>query len=207
MTYSDEEPWLSVHSLLDFGEVTAQWLEGDISYNPAYGTDERPGPNEETALIVEDLAAINRAGFVTTMSQPGVPPDEEGSAQRASLSGFTTFEVSEYLEAATCLTDIIIMRFSPMMEVPCTIPISIWAEMKASIFPDWMGPSPVTTREGGVGGPMDIEIFGEFDLPMLEVLANSTYVIMIDPVWGRNDVLWDMVRRTVCETAPAALTP
>jgi hypothetical protein len=54
---------------------------------------------------------------------------------------------------------------------------------------------------------MDIEIFGEFDLPMLEVLANSTYVIMIDPVWGRNDVLWDMVRRTVCETAPAALTP
>jgi hypothetical protein len=192
--------WASVQSLADFGEATAQWLERRIHYHPAYGSDLCPGPNDETAELVPVLGPINRAGFVTVMSQPGRALDDEGSAQRASLSGFASFDLSERLELATCMTDLIILRLSPMEFVPHTIPITISPKRKAEVFGDAAGISPVCTREGGVGGPANIEIFVEFEDSMLELLANSMHVVMIDPVWGRNDLLWETVLRAVGPT-------
>jgi hypothetical protein len=68
----------------------ALWLEGKIAswpgYQPGYG------PDDETKALVPTLAACNRAGYVTTSSQPGVDPQPgfDGLiwAQRAAVEGF-----------------------------------------------------------------------------------------------------------------------
>ncbi|MEV6133095.1 hypothetical protein AB0M05_40955 [Streptomyces violaceusniger] len=47
----------------------ARWLEGEIASRPGY--QPRFGPDQETAHLVPTLAALCRAGYVTTCSQPG----------------------------------------------------------------------------------------------------------------------------------------
>ena len=75
--------WAEARTLLEVGELTAQWLEGRIPKSPWY----RGAPDPETTEIVPVLAALNRIGFVTTMSQPGRGLSEE-YAQRAEVSGY-----------------------------------------------------------------------------------------------------------------------
>jgi len=63
--------WHSARTLAGLGELTAQWLEGKIGYVPGYGG---APPDEETEPLIPVLAAANRAGFVTIVSQPGEEP-------------------------------------------------------------------------------------------------------------------------------------
>lgn len=61
--------WTDCRTLDDLGECTALWLEGRIARMPAYG-----GPVDYDDFVpgaVAILAAVNRAGYVTTNSQPG----------------------------------------------------------------------------------------------------------------------------------------
>jgi hypothetical protein len=61
--------WGQARTLADIGELTAQWLEGRITYLPA---DLGSAPDSETEALVPVLATVNRMGFVTDFSQPGV---------------------------------------------------------------------------------------------------------------------------------------
>lgn len=78
MSRADRHRWRQSRTLLDLGELTAQWLERSITSHPAI----RPGhgPDPETTELVPALAALNRAGFVTLGSQPGASNgfDEDG---------------------------------------------------------------------------------------------------------------------------------
>lgn len=62
----DRRRWARAQSLAELGELTALWLEERIVAHPSYG-DLAP----ETFSLVALLARLNRAGFVTTSSQPG----------------------------------------------------------------------------------------------------------------------------------------
>jgi hypothetical protein len=81
--------WRDIQTLPEFGEQTARWLEGSVPTHPGY---QGGGPDEETSELVPHLAALNRAGFVTYGSQPGVAPsagfDGATWAQRAYVEGF-----------------------------------------------------------------------------------------------------------------------
>ncbi len=70
MSRADRRRWRSARTIADLGELMAQWLEGEIGSRPGY----QPGfgPDEETAHLVPTLAALCRAGYVTTCSQPGL---------------------------------------------------------------------------------------------------------------------------------------
>ena len=80
----DAGRWASARTLADVGELTALFLEGEIGQTPSH----LGPPDTETDPLAGVLAAANRAGFVTHHSQPGVPLDPLGSAQRASVSAF-----------------------------------------------------------------------------------------------------------------------
>jgi len=91
MSRADRRRWRSARTLADLGELMAQWLEGEIASRPGYQPNH--GPDEETEHLVPTLAALCRAGYVTTCSQPG----EAGTGadglwweQRAAVEGVVT---------------------------------------------------------------------------------------------------------------------
>lgn len=69
MSRADRRRWKSARTIADLGELMALWLEGEIASRPGY--QPRFGPDEETGHLVPTLAALCRAGYVTTCSQPG----------------------------------------------------------------------------------------------------------------------------------------
>ncbi|MEV5440799.1 hypothetical protein AB0K80_33070 [Streptomyces sp. NPDC052682] len=69
MSRADRRLWKSAKTVADLGELMARWLKGEIASRPGY--QPRFGPDEETAHLVPTLAALCRAGYVTTCSQPG----------------------------------------------------------------------------------------------------------------------------------------
>ncbi|MFJ3533807.1 MULTISPECIES: DUF6919 domain-containing protein [unclassified Streptomyces] len=69
MSRADRRRWKSARTVADLGELMALWLEGEIASRPGY--QPRFGPDEETEHLVASLAALCRAGYITTCSQPG----------------------------------------------------------------------------------------------------------------------------------------
>ncbi|MEV5204939.1 hypothetical protein [Streptomyces sp. NPDC053720] len=70
MSRADRRRWSSARTVADLGELMALWLEGAIASRPGYAANH--GPEEETAHLVPTLAALCRAGMITTNSQPGL---------------------------------------------------------------------------------------------------------------------------------------
>jgi hypothetical protein len=78
--------WPAARTLADLSELTARFLEGDLSQSPSHVAQ----PDPETGPLIPLLATVNRAGFFTHQSQPGVARGDDGSAQRANVSGFAS---------------------------------------------------------------------------------------------------------------------
>lgn len=70
MSRADRRRWKAAKTVDDLGELMALWLEGKVASRPGY--QPRYGPEDETAHLVPTLAALCRAGYVTTSSQPGL---------------------------------------------------------------------------------------------------------------------------------------
>ena len=77
---NDELSWKTARSLADLGELTARWLEGTEPNHPCCAS----GADEETSPLIVELAALNRAGFVTDFSQPA-DQLEDGSGHGEAL--------------------------------------------------------------------------------------------------------------------------
>lgn len=82
--------WSKAETLDDVAALTALWLEGALLAQPGYARGR--GPDPETAPLTGTLARANRAGFLTTCSQPGFAErfDADGRrwAQRPAVDGF-----------------------------------------------------------------------------------------------------------------------
>ncbi|WP_329564540.1 hypothetical protein OG711_39020 (plasmid) [Streptomyces uncialis] len=89
MSRSDRRQWAAPQTVTALGEPMARWLEGAIRSWPGYAPNH--GPEPETAHLVPSLAALNRAGFLTTCSQPGLAGtgvDGLWWEQRAAAEGY-----------------------------------------------------------------------------------------------------------------------
>jgi len=181
--------WESARTLADLGGLTAQWLEGKIAYVPGYGG---AAPDEETEPFVPVLAAANRAGYVTIVSQPGEEPtvgyDGELWTQRAAVEGYAATGTLEALRSCAAGTRLILTAS------PVDRPDSAWETQI------------VVTRDGGREntwfgslGPRD-EVedpetgYGMCHPDAVGALLAAWQVTIIDPEWGRNDVLWPVLR-------------
>jgi hypothetical protein len=159
--------WETACTLSELGDLTARWLTGELAEHPAYSG----GPEEETLSMVGLLAGVNRAGLLTDFSQPGVA--DEHSPQRAALAGYCDEAVLGRLLMALAATDLVLLN--EQTDSGIRIPVSR------------RGGKPCTFV-GGKHGPDGWD--GVLSDVALNVLDKSWYVSMIDPVWGRNDLLW-----------------
>ncbi len=101
---TDSDRWRSARTLADLAKLTVAWLNGEIQETPSHLAPPMP----ETVPLIPVLIAVNRAGFITTQSQPGEALDDLGSAQRANVSGFASTDTFARLMAAVADADLII---------------------------------------------------------------------------------------------------
>lgn len=178
-TVDHDQPltWATAQTLDQLGELTARWLEGAIPNHPA---NHGEGPDEETHSLVPTLAAYNRAGLVTDFSQPG-EPESDGWTQRAAVSAWCSDETCDRLDKAIGPTELILL-FEIHGRHSCSrIPVTL-DEGKAYT---WTGNS--------YDEDYLMVCYGELAPEGRDAIRASWYVTIIDPIWGRNDLLWPTV--------------
>ena len=107
--------WLAAGSHAELCECSARFFERSIRYHPAF----RPEFGWETHLLLGTLAAINRAGMLTSSMLPAVPL-VEGFGQRAYLSGWLSVEALDRLQNQLLGTDLLV-TVGIETQVPTTI--------------------------------------------------------------------------------------
>lgn len=181
MSPEDQARWQSARTLADLGELTARFLEGELEQTPTHGAP----PDEETGPLIPVLAAVNRAGFVTGHSQPGIPLDGQGCAQRAAVSGYVSNDAFADLMAAITAADtelLITAGRGPMDDwgPAITITLDVGEEFT------WDG--------GGMSrSTLNLNYREHCHQDAIEELEKAWQVTLVDPEWGRDDQLWPLL--------------
>lgn len=176
---ADRQVWRQAATIAAAGELTARWLEGESQYQPGTFT---PGIDAETETIAGRLAALNRNGLFTKESQPGL---REGSTvQRAYVTGFCTPEAAGLLLDLSSRSELVTVGHAP-------------GEMSRASIPVTRQDAEIVTVLGTSESPIEADELNDWSTEANEslalVLAESWYVEVFDPVWGRNGVLFDAV--------------
>lgn len=178
--------WHAADSLPALGECMAKWLTGDINYQPAYLASE---PAEETVPHIADLAAINRAGLVTWCSQPGQL--WAGGGQRAFVSGFCTYETMARLRQVLLRTDLVVLTFWPEADSPLDLAVTVHGAEEHTWVGATLGPDNLEQDYGD-----DLSHSGLWEL------LTAWQVTVVDPLWGRDDLLWPSVIHALTAEGP-----
>ncbi|MDF1836714.1 MAG: hypothetical protein P1V35_02495 [Planctomycetota bacterium] len=171
--------WSNATSFEDLCALAVEFLDGDL---PAFPGWMAPDIDEETDDWVPELVAANERGFLTTASQPGTCPalshDGLPWSQRAFVVGFASPALVAELRDQVRGTRLRLLDFAL----------------------DEAGGEPMpAARHGdreylfvGTGeGPAEREVFAQRIGPQaMEALEETRYVCLVDPVWGRDDLLW-----------------
>lgn len=196
--------WASAETLAELGEVTAEWLEGEFRYHPN-GHDE--GPDPETEEIAPELIKLNRAGFVTKNSQPGIGPEQgwDGNFwwQRAEVTGFTDSDTADKLEAACRKADLIFIRNGP----------ASWRTTQRNSIPITVGRASAVVADDDLCRLEDLDgthihtgsgthlsrrwVKSTFDGYGTNALVAAEQVAIVDPVYGRKSYMWDVITKAI----------
>lgn len=189
---ADVARWDDARTLADLGQLTAAWLLRDgITYHPGYGDWESddPGPDDETTEILAPLVAANRNGYVTTCSQPGLirASGHDGSRwdQRAAVTGYTTIPTRDRLRDRLPLHRLIVID-QPLLIHP-------WQRYTHRAAVTWRNEQEHTWF-GHRSSLLDIlQEFQSRSWRLNMRLAAARQVTIVDPVIGRNDLLWPLL--------------
>jgi hypothetical protein len=194
MSAGNQAAWRSARTLADLGELTARWLEGDISQHPCYGD----GPDEETGPLIPVLAQLNRAGLLTTYSSPGLAGRGHDGAwwqQRAAVEGFIagTATARAFVAAARRAgMDVVVHHpdFRPRWRWRCgeEIPVTLRDGDEYTWFGQQLSRRDIRARRLG---------WGICHRDARDAVCSAWQVTVVDPVWGRADELWPVLSRAV----------
>jgi hypothetical protein len=174
--------WRTATTLRDLGALTARWLEGDITYLPAYLA---AGPDPETDALVPFLAAANRAGFVTVWSQPG-RPSGANRRQRAVIEGFCDEQLAERIIRGLVATDLVVLTGTSRTTDGPQVPVTLDDGEPFT----WAG-EPLTAEHV-------LQSYGEVcTQEAVDALLIARQLCVFDPTWGRDDVLWAELGRAI----------
>jgi hypothetical protein len=179
----DLAAWRSVRTYADLGLVTAAWLRGEEGFHPM----QLGAIDEETNMLIDVLAAINERGLVTDGSQPGVPIDAAGSGQRAFLDAVSDETTAWRVMAALRCLELVVLAFPPGRTGRGQIVVTL-DEGEEATWCGWHDPEGYT------------HVWSEVSPTVDQLHRDGWWLQIIDPVWGRNDVLWDAVLRSLEET-------
>lgn len=172
---ADREVWRQAGTIPAAGELTARWLEGRSEYQPGTFT---PVCDAETEAIAGELAELNRHGLFTRESQPGVLAD--GHAQRAYVTGFCSAESASALLDLSTRTGLVTVAHAPAESSQASIPVTLLGDAVVTVL---------GSSEGPVSEEQLRDWTEEANETLALLLAESWYVEVFDPVWGRHGVL------------------
>lgn len=173
--------WRDARTIGDLGRNMADWLEGRIPSWPGYGADFGYEESVSVQHLVPVLAAVNRAGFVTTCSQPAMTGT---TRQRAWVEG-------------------IIDRRNPLLDRLLGL-----QGQGLAVHRGWPKQIVDLTEEGGrpftsIGGfklrrnDVTREWTGTGRHALRDLRENGVRIHLIDMTWGRDDRLWPALANTV----------
>lgn len=186
---ADHAAWQGARTLSDVGELTALWLEGGIASQPGYDG----GPADETWSLIPVLARLNRAGFVTTGSQPGLVEEGGGTLleQCAAVEGFAGPHMATRLAEAAQAADLTIA-----LHCPAELPRWRYRYVKSVAVTRVNGRD--FTRFGVQLSRSHIRSphlgYGICHRDAVRALCSAWQVTVTDPIWGRPGLLWDALR-------------
>ncbi len=171
----DREVWRQATTLEAAGELTARWLEGHSEYQAATFTATY---DIETATIAAGLAALNRSGLFTKESQPGLR--SAGIDQRQYVTGFCSAEIAAELLALSTRSELVTVVHAPGDSSSAAIPVTLDGSEVVTV----LGSSENPVTEEQIQDWAD-----ETNETLALLLADSWYVEILDPFWGRDNVL------------------
>jgi hypothetical protein len=207
----DRDTWWDATTLAELAKLTADWLEGRNLYLPAYGA---ANPDPETWPLIGRLAGYNRAGFMTTGSQPGHGPQSGFDGwlwqQRAAVNGFCD------LDTAVRITDALGAIPDGLAEADGA-GLYVWAVQTRDRWPHHITATirtdpadPNESRVNAVWGvklsARDIrqEYRGNLNPAAIRALRAAWQVTVADPEFGAHERVWDALDAVLCP--PAAVT-
>lgn len=166
--------WRGAGTLSDIGELTAQWLEGRRRWIPTY-VGSHPHPETDPTMS-STLARVNRAGWVTDSSQPGV--DRDTVHQRAYVTGVTAPALARSAQQLAAGSGLVVLRGHRHRGGAGVVPVTVRDGQETTWLGSW--------------APPDDDVLLDAPLPAAGVTAvrESDVLQVYDPVWGRNDLLW-----------------
>ena len=171
----DRGAWRQATTLAAAGELTARWLEGNSEFQPATFT---ASFDDETAPIAVGLAALNRNGLFTKESQPGL--QSHGLVQRQYVTGFCSAEAAAELLALSTRSELVTVAHAPGETSNAAIPVTLDGGEVVTV----LGSSENPVTEDQIQ-----DWANETNDTLALLLADSWYVEILDPVWGRDDAL------------------
>lgn len=183
-----ERIWRDARSIDDLGHAMACWLEGHTGSRPGYfGTR----PDEETRHLIPVLGRANRSGFVTTDSQPGRTStafDGRPWVQRAAVQGYVAAAnpLLTRITGAARAAGLVVTVYGPGHAVGPRdgLVATRWADCPHTAFGGRSSRAQRRTELHGIGrsARRDLDRHG-------------VALAVIDPAWGRDDVLWSLIDR------------
>ena len=190
---SDLAAWQSARTLAGLGELTARWLEGTVTSVPGYCGP----PDEETKELVPVLAKLNRAGFVTTGSQPafdGTGYDGARWQQRAAVDGFADPALTADLAEAAWAAGLFVVAYPPeklprwRYRYDRSVTVTMREDRRVTGFGVQLPRRHI--RDSWLG-------YGICHRDAVNALCEAWQVTVIDPEWGRADLLWHVLEQAV----------
>jgi hypothetical protein len=176
--------WRDASTIADIGQLMARWLTGEVRGWSGHGD----GVDPETTHLLPTLVAVNRAGVITTNSQPGeIGPGYDGAhwRQKAYLSAIvddrspllgrvirTAQSAGMQVIRGTRRLDLTILtdrNGEPTMALAGTLPRNHLAR-------EWS----CLSRQG-----------------LKELRTHGAVLHFVDPVWGRDDRLWPALANAI----------
>jgi|GEM_PF-1429511 len=183
MSRADRRRWKSARTVADLGELMALWLEGEIASRPGY--QPRFGPDEETGHLVPTLAALCRAGYVTTCSQPGF-----------AGTGADGLWWEQCAAVELVVTDAVLFRrlVDAVSAAGMVVRVNDYRDggvQEQSVVATTCDGEPITTFGGQIPqSHMDV-LWSGLDRSLYDQVAHGTYVSIVAPEFGpAGDRLW-----------------
>lgn len=173
--------WRDARTIPDLGQAMALWLEGRIPSWPGYARG--CGPDDETRHLIPLLARLNRAGIVTTNSQPGFDGpgyDRARWRQKAWVEAIVDDRnpLLDRIRQAAQAGGMTVLdaRFSGVHVITDRDGEPQTAIDKRAMRIQW------THEWRGIGRPA-----------LRELQHHGIRIALIDPAWGRDDRLWPLL--------------
>lgn len=188
---ADRQMWRSATTVAGLGELMASWLEGAMIWRPGAG----PGLDPETGDLVAVLARVNRAGFLTTDSQPGC--DETGFdgqrwQQRAAVTGFVADD--ELLHS--------LARMAEAQRLTILVRVADRGHCLPGVTVTRIDGETHTTFGGRLSRRYLRHMWHGVGRDALAEVTGALQVTLIDPEFDRNDRLWPALDEAIRTHAP-----